>query len=87
MAKNKPRAKIDSEYSKNLRYPDINDYLTYLAQNDLLSEEIYSKDIHDHVRDRVYNLCCDSLTTVTINPAYSYVEFLEKSKNQEAIEI
>ena len=27
MAKNKPRAKIDSEYNKDLRYPDINDYL------------------------------------------------------------
>jgi len=76
-----------SKYYSSIRYLDNNDYLTYLAQNDLLSEEIYSKAIHDHVRDRVYNLCCDSLTTVTINPAYSYVEFLEKSKNQEVIEI
>lgn len=35
MTKNKPRAKIDSEYSKNLRYPDINDYLkdTYYSAN------------------------------------------------------
>jgi hypothetical protein len=35
MPKNKARAKIDSEYNKDLRYPDINDYLkdTYYSAN------------------------------------------------------
>jgi len=35
MSKNKPRIKIDEAYNKDLRYPDINDYLkdTYYSAN------------------------------------------------------
>lgn len=76
-----------SKYYSFIRHLSIDNYLTYLAQNDLLPEEIYSKAMNDHVKDRVRTLCCDSLTTLTISPAYSYVEFLEKSKNQETVKI
>jgi len=76
-----------TEYYNRLRNLDTEEYLTYLAQNDLLSIDIYTEFMAEELKDAVQYSNHSELVKAVFEPTYSYEEFLELSKDKDVFEI